>query len=158
MPLKDGNGQDIEGVEVVLMVRHDHLASAADDKINLVIQVAVRSRTFTGRNLRHHHTQRLAVKANARVDHISQVAHGGGFENQIFLLDQHLTFAPQLLFVHGEGQLFGIHLRGARGLHVAVIDLPAAAGNKGLSGVLAFLRVDPEFGIALVFIDRLPEG
>ena len=42
------------------------------------------------------------MKADPRVDHVGEIAHGGRLENEIFLLHEHLAGAPQVFFMHGE--------------------------------------------------------
>ena len=43
MPLKHRDGQHVERVEIEFLVLHDHLALAADDEIDLVVEMAMRA-------------------------------------------------------------------------------------------------------------------
>src|SRR5215470_14349029 len=118
----------------------------------------MRSRTFAGRNLRHHNTERLAMKTDAWIDNISHAAHSRWFEDQIFLFHEYFALTPQLFFLHGEGHLFRVQLTGSSVCHFTIANLPAASGDEGFSRVFSFLSVDPEFWIPFVLVDRLAQS
>src|SRR4029434_9533698 len=118
MPLKHRDREHVEGIEIVLGVFDDHFTLATDDEIDLVVEMAMRARAFARRNLSHHHTQSFGVETDTGVDHVSQIPHGSRLEIQISLLDQSLAGAAQLLFMHGEGDLFGVKLGGSVAVYV----------------------------------------
>src|SRR5262245_39302030 len=101
MPLKNRYRQYVQCIELETLVFDDYLALAADDQIDFVVKMPVRARTFARRNFRHHDTQSFAVKTDARIDNVRELAHRRRLENQILLLNQNLTVTPELLFVHG---------------------------------------------------------
>src|SRR5688572_361010 len=155
VPLEHRYRQHIERVEIIFFVFDDDFALAADDQVDFVVKMAMRARAFARRYFRHDDTQRFTMKANARVDNISKVTHRGWLEDQILLLHQDFAFAPELFFVHSEGDLLRVHLSRPIAGHVAVFHLSAAAGDQRLPRVLAFLRIDPKLWIALILINRL---
>src|SRR5687767_12132770 len=139
MPLKYGNGQYIQSVEGKFLIFDDDLPFAADDKIDLIVQVPVRARALARRDFRHHDPKRLAMKADARIDDISELAHSGRLEHQILLLHENLALTPELLFVHGERHLFRVELSSAIPTDFSIIDFSTSAGDQRVPRVLAFL-------------------
>src|SRR5258705_2835424 len=81
MQLKNGNREHVECVEVEFLIFDDHLALAADDKIDLVVKMTMRSRALAWRDFRHNDAERFAMAADARIDDISKIAHRRRFEN-----------------------------------------------------------------------------
>src|SRR5882672_12623569 len=146
MPLKNRDREHVERVKVELLIFDDNLSLAADDKIDLVVEMTMRSRALAWRDFRHNDAERFAVAADARIDNVSEIAHRRRFENQILLLHQHFAFSSELLFVHRKGHLLGVHFRRATAGDLSVINLAASSGDQRLARILTFLRIDPKLG------------